>query len=76
MTQWTAEDVKALRVRLGLSQSQFAARIGCHVRAVSFWERGLRQPTGLYRERLESFARQNPTYRDADNNLDRKGLTQ
>ncbi len=44
----TTESIKALRRRLGLSQPQFAARIGCTAQAVSFWERGTRTPTGLY----------------------------
>lgn len=56
-TTWTAEGVKALRRSLGLSQSQFAKRVGCHVRAVSQWERGLRTPTGLYAAMLASLAR-------------------
>jgi DNA-binding transcriptional regulator YiaG len=58
-TTWTAEGVKALRVSLGLSQSQFANLIGCHVRAVSQWERGLRTPTGLYAKALDDLQRHN-----------------
>lgn len=57
MTTWTAEGVKALRTSLGLSQSQFANLIGCHVRAVSQWERGLRVPTGLYAKALDALQR-------------------
>lgn len=57
---WTAERVKALRLSLGLSQSQFAARLGCHVRAVSFWERGLRVPTGLYANALDALNQTHP----------------
>jgi DNA-binding transcriptional regulator YiaG len=53
-TQWTAEGVKALRTYLGLSQSQFARLVGCHVRAVSQWERGVRTPTGLYAQALDT----------------------
>ena len=56
-TTWTAEGVKALRLALGLSQSQFAKRIGCHVRAVSQWERGLRTPSGLYAKALDGLAK-------------------
>ena len=40
--------VRAGRRRLGLTQVQFAARVGCTPIAVSYWERGTRTPTGLY----------------------------
>jgi DNA-binding transcriptional regulator YiaG len=48
MTDLTPEIIKAARHRLGLTQTQFAERIGCSTLAVSFWERGTRTPTGLY----------------------------
>jgi DNA-binding transcriptional regulator YiaG len=48
MRELTPETIKAARVRLGLTQTQVAARIGCSALAVSFWERGTRTPTGLY----------------------------
>lgn len=51
-TIWTAERVKALRVSFGLTQHQFAERLGCSTQAVSFWERGTRTPTGLYAREL------------------------
>jgi len=38
----------AARQRLGLTQVQLAERIGCTSIAVSYWERGVRTPTGLY----------------------------
>jgi DNA-binding transcriptional regulator YiaG len=44
----TPAAIKAGRRRLGLTQEQFAARVGCSPLAVSFWERGTRAPTGLY----------------------------
>lgn len=44
----TPATIKAARLRLGLTQAQFAARIGASPLAVSFWERGTRRPTGLY----------------------------
>jgi len=37
-------DVRALRIRLGLSQPAFASRFGFSVRAVRDWEQGRRQP--------------------------------
>jgi DNA-binding transcriptional regulator YiaG len=48
MRPLTADTIRSARQRLGLTQLQFAARIGCSVLAVSFWERGTRSPTGLY----------------------------
>lgn len=39
-----AVDVKALRERLGLSQSQFARRFNLALDAVQNWERGARKP--------------------------------
>ena len=54
MTDWTADRVRALRSRLGLTQHQFAARIGCHRQAVANWESGQRTPTGLYATSLQS----------------------
>jgi DNA-binding transcriptional regulator YiaG len=44
----TPEGIRTLRERLGLTQAQFAERLGCSAQAVSFWERGTRSPTGLY----------------------------
>jgi len=37
-------DVKAIRQRLGLTQTEFAARFGFDVRSVENWEQGRRQP--------------------------------
>lgn len=44
----TPESIRDLRRRLGLTQTAFAALIGCHWLTVSFWETGRRHPTGLY----------------------------
>ena len=48
MTDLTPETIRNARQALGLTQEQFAERIGCSALAVSFWERGTRTPTGLY----------------------------
>ncbi|MBF0562720.1 MAG: type II toxin-antitoxin system MqsA family antitoxin [Alphaproteobacteria bacterium] len=37
-------DVKSIRTRLGLSQTEFAARFGFDPRAVENWEQGRRRP--------------------------------
>ena len=39
-------DVKAIRERIGFSQSQFAALIGVSLRTIQNWEQGHRHPTG------------------------------
>ncbi|MBW2704621.1 MAG: type II toxin-antitoxin system MqsA family antitoxin [Deltaproteobacteria bacterium] len=40
------EDVKAIRTRLGLSQSAFAALLGVSKRTLQDWEQGRRKPRG------------------------------
>ncbi|GAA4407917.1 helix-turn-helix domain-containing protein [Quisquiliibacterium transsilvanicum] len=39
-------DVKALRTRIGLSQTEFAERFGVSVATLRHWERGDRAPHG------------------------------
>ncbi len=48
MESLTPEAIRLARQRLGLTQVQMAERIGCAAIAVSYWERGVRTPTGLY----------------------------
>lgn len=45
-------DVKAIRGRLGLTQTQFAARFGFSVNTLRHWEQGSRQPEGPTRAYL------------------------
>jgi DNA-binding transcriptional regulator YiaG len=44
----TPEQIKSARLRLGLSQAAFAARVGCATGTVAMWELGSRRPKGLY----------------------------
>jgi putative transcriptional regulator len=39
-------DVKAIRERIGFSQSKFANLIGVNIRTLQNWEQGHRHPTG------------------------------
>ena len=39
-------DVKAIREKIGVSQSKFASLIGVSVKTLQNWEQGRRQPTG------------------------------
>jgi putative transcriptional regulator len=45
-------DVAAIRRKLGLSQSEFAARFGFSVKNIRNWEQGVRQPEGPARAYL------------------------
>jgi len=40
------KDVRAIRVKVGLSQSAFAALLGVSPRTLQEWEQGRRTPTG------------------------------
>lgn len=51
-----AEDVRAIRRRLGLSQQQFAARYGFSVETVRNYEQGHRRPAGPARVLLKVIA--------------------
>ena len=53
-----AEDVRALRLRLGLSQEAFAARFGFTVDAIRQYESHRRTPTGPARTLLRVIARE------------------
>ncbi len=45
-------DVRAIRKRMGLSQSGFAAVLGVSTRTLQDWEQGRRRPTGPARALL------------------------
>jgi len=47
------KDIRALREALGLTQQQFAKRIGAQRVTVARWETGLTRPKGLYLQALE-----------------------
>ncbi len=57
---WTAEQVAALRRRLGLSQADFAAEIGVRQQTVSEWETGRYQPRGASARILGMLAERAP----------------
>jgi putative transcriptional regulator len=50
-------DVKAIRTRLGLSQTAFADRYGFRVRTVQEWKQGQRRPEGPARILLKIIER-------------------
>ncbi|HEY7298362.1 MAG TPA: helix-turn-helix domain-containing protein [Xanthobacteraceae bacterium] len=51
-----AEDVRAIRLRLGLTQAQFAARYGFSVETIRNYEQGHRRPAGPARVLLKVIA--------------------
>ena len=53
-----AVDVRALRLRLGLSQQAFARRYGFSVATLRDWEQGRRRPRGPARVLLAVLARE------------------
>lgn len=53
------EDVKALRDRMKLTQSEFANRLSVNVRTLQEWEQGWRTPSGPAASLL-GIAQQNP----------------
>ena len=58
-------DVRAVREKLHLSQSEFAARFGFTAAAVRQWEQGRRQPHGPARVLLTIIAREPKAVRRA-----------
>ena len=44
---WTAIEVHSLRLSMGLTQEQFAHKLGVTVVTVNRWERGVSRPRGL-----------------------------
>jgi DNA-binding transcriptional regulator YiaG len=55
---WTPAAIKALRLRLRLSQEQFADRIGCARSLVSLWESGQRVPSRMACKALDTLAKE------------------
>ena len=49
----SAEDVKSIRSRIGVSQPEFAAMLGISVRTLENWEQGHRTPKGPARVLLK-----------------------
>jgi DNA-binding transcriptional regulator YiaG len=44
---WQAEQVKALREHMGLTQAELARELGTRQQTISEWETGMYQPRGL-----------------------------
>jgi ribosome-binding protein aMBF1 (putative translation factor) len=48
-----AERLRAARAKLGLTRAEAAKQWKINLRTLEFYERGKRQPFGLYREKIE-----------------------
>jgi putative transcriptional regulator len=59
VTEFAPVDVKAIRLRLGKSQSEFARMIGVSLATLQNWEQGRRRPEGPARALLK-VAAENP----------------
>jgi putative transcriptional regulator len=58
-------DVRRLRARMGLSQTQFAAKFGFSLDSIQNWEQGHRQPEGPARILLVVIAKNPKAVEDA-----------
>jgi DNA-binding transcriptional regulator YiaG len=54
--RWTAEAIRNLRERAGLSERVFAQALEVSPMAVIEWERGGRKPNRVYTANLDAFA--------------------
>ncbi|MUH00234.1 helix-turn-helix domain-containing protein [Scytonema sp. UIC 10036] len=44
-TKWNSDSIKALRLKMGLTQSELAEELGVRQQTVSEWENGIYEPT-------------------------------
>lgn len=54
--RWSPAEIKALRVKLGETQEQFAQRLGVSFTTANRWERGKRRPNKLGLTALDAAA--------------------
>lgn len=54
----TAQQIKALREAMGLTQQDFAHEMGVAISSVRDWEQGRRSPRGLYKRAFEEKLRE------------------
>ncbi|ANU11984.1 transcriptional regulator [Planococcus antarcticus DSM 14505] len=53
LASFTADDVKALRLQMQLTQRSFAALMGVSIKFIESWERGINHPSGSASRLLE-----------------------
>jgi DNA-binding transcriptional regulator YiaG len=57
---WSPDAIRALRDRLGMTQADFADRLGAKVTTVSRWETGVTHPQPVFRDQLDRLAGETP----------------
>ncbi len=55
--EWSAQEIKALRLNLPMSQRSFAAFMGVSVKTVEAWESGRNRPNGSAARLMELVAK-------------------
>jgi DNA-binding transcriptional regulator YiaG len=55
-TKWNKDKIKSLRKGLGLTQQQFALKLGVSKRALIYWEKGKRSPSSEIKTKLDDIA--------------------
>jgi len=53
--EWTPKQVKALRLRLGKTQKEFAEMLGVHVVTIIRWEKGNFNPSKMALKLLDTY---------------------
>lgn len=56
---WLARQIRNLRLKLGLTQEQFAAKVGVTFSTVNRWENGKGKPSPLAMRQIKDFIDQN-----------------
>ncbi len=57
LPEWSAQEIKALRLNLPMSQRSFAAFMGVSVKTVEAWESGRNRPNGSAARLMELVAK-------------------
>jgi len=58
---WDKESIKQLRQMLNITQTEFAALLGCRQQTISEWEQGLYAPANAYGKLLSQLKTRGPT---------------
>lgn len=54
----TPEEIKVLRIKLGLTQEKFASKLGISFSTVNRWENGASKPSGLAIYRMKELEKE------------------
>ena len=62
VNNYTANDIKAIRLQQNMSQRLFAEALGVSVKTVEAWERGINRPSGIASRMLEFLTHDNSLF--------------